>query len=403
MYPMFGKKSITVCSITRTRITMTMMTLANKELVVDKREEKACTPNMYPVFFSALRNEFGVKRVRLLIPEEDAFVKLVTFPKGTVVARSMVIEKAKEVTAEMTVDGFMDWRQVEIAGDGVGVQIYVVKKETLAPILTACQQAGVIVEACEPPSFAMARMASKVHEPFILVYPPVKPEFICAVSGGKVLEVMRVNPLESLEETKHACIAQVATMWGIPIKAIATNMPDPVVGLASKTEYTGSAMDVLESAEEEEKKVGERKRLPLPILIGGIALLVVAIGFFSISLWKGSRGKPSSTTTVASGITPSPTQMPVVRTALLVEVQNGSGEAGLAGKGKKVLEDIGYTTVTTANADNYGYQGVTVKAKTTAVGAFVLTDLKVTYPNASASSTLLDSTSPVDAVVILGK
>ena len=378
-----------------------MMSLANKELVVDKRVEKACTPNMYPVFFSALRKEFGVKRVRLLVPEEDAFVKLLSFPKDTVVTRSIVIEKAKEVTAEMTVDGFMDWRQVEIAGDGVGVQVYVVKKETLAPILTACEQAGVVVEACEPPSFAMARMASKVHEPFILVYPPVKPEFVCAVSGGNVLEVMRVNPIGSIEEAKHACITQVAKMWGIHVRAIATNMPDPVVGLASKTEYTGSDMDVLRSTEEKVEAKG--KRLPLPILIGGIALLVVAIGFFSINLWKGSRGKPSSTTPVVSEITPSPTEMPVVRTALSVEVQNGSGEAGLAGKGKKVLEDIGYTTVTTANADNYDYQGVTVKAKTTAVGAFVLTDLKETYPNASASSTLLDTASPVDAVVILGK
>jgi surface antigen len=276
-----------------------------------------------------------------------------------------------------------------------------VKKEILAPIITACEQAGVVVKACEPPSFAMARMASKVHEPFILVYPLVKPEFVCAIRDGKVLEVVRVDPLGVLEETKRTCIAYVAKMWGIPVRAIATNMPDPVVGLASKTEFTGVDMDVLNIPTENEEK--EIKRLPLPAIIALIAILVVAIVLFSVRLWNSSSGKVPLSTTASSQIIPTPTETPVVRTDLKIEVQNGSGVAGLASKGKKVLEDAGYTTVTTANADNYDYVGVTVKGKTTAVSVFVVSDINTSYPSASASSTLLDNTSPVDAIVILGK
>jgi hypothetical protein len=401
--PMFGTKKITVCGITHTSITVTTFVSSGKGLVVETKVEKACTPNAYPSFFSALRSELGVKRVRLLLPEQDTYLKLITFPKDTVVNRPLIIQKANEVIPESIVDGFMDWKQMPMTGDTIGVQVYVVKKEVLAPILTACEEAGIIVEACEPPSFAMARMAARVHEPFLLVYPQVKPEFICAVQDGKVLEVMSVDPLGSLEETKHTCIAYVTKIWGITIKAIATNMPDPVVGLASKTEITGVDMDVLNIPTENTRE--KPKRLPLPVIIGIIIVLVLAIVFFGSKLLDSTRGKSSTISTVSSNatVTPAPTEAPVVRKDLAIEVENGSGVAGLAGKGKKILEDAGYTTVTTANADNYDYVGVTVKAKTAATAAVVVSDISSSYPSATASSTLLDTSSPVDAIVILGK
>lgn len=392
---MFGKKKIIVCSITHTGVTTTIFSASGKGLIVEKKIEG--------ITFGSLRSQFGIKSVRLLLPEEDTYLKLLTFPKDTVITRALVTEKAKEIIPEPIVEGFMDWKQVQMGKDEVGVQVYVVKKEVLAPILSSADDAGIIVEACEPPSFAMARMASKVHEPFVLVYPPVKPEFICAVQEGKVLEVMSVDPLASLEDTKHTFIDYVNRMWGIQVKAIATNMPDPVVGLASKTEITGVDMDVL-NIPTEETHTKEKKRFPLPVIVGIIVLLVGAIGFFNIRLWTSQKGKTVGDTVspqVTSVLTPTPP--PIVRSDVLVEVQNGSGVAGLAGKGKKVLEDAGYTNVTTANADTYDYEGVTVKGKTASIASFVVTDIKETYPSASASSTLLDGTSPVDALVILGK
>lgn len=329
---MFGKKKITVCNVSHTSITATIFSLTNKRLVVEKKVENTS--------FQALRSDFGIKRVRLLLPEGEE------------------------------------------------------KKVVLDTIVKTAGDAGIIVEAYEPPSVAMARMASKVHEPFILVYPPVKPEFICAIQDGNVLEVMPVDPLGSLEDTKHTFIAYVANTWGISVRTIATNTPDPVVGLASKTELTGQDMD-------------EKKILPLPLIIGITALLVVAIGFFSVRLWNSQRGKtPTISPQVSVTLTPTASNVadaPVVRKDLKIEVQNGSGVAGLASKGKKVLEDAGYTTVTTANADNYEYKGVMVKAKTAAISAFVVSDIKDTYTNATVSSTLLDTTSTVDAIVILGK
>lgn len=318
---MFGKKKITVCNVSHTSITATIFSLTNKRLVVEKKVENTS--------FQALRSDFGIKRVRLLLPEGEE------------------------------------------------------KKVVLDTIVKTAGDAGIIVEAYEPPSVAMARMASKVHEPFILVYPPVKPEFICAIQDGNVLEVMPVDPLGSLEDTKRMFIEYVAKTRGITVKAIATNIPDPVMGLAMKTDI----------------KKSEKIPLPLPLIIGSIVFLVVAIGFFSIRLQK----SPSIVSPQIMLLTPTPTEVLIVRGDIKVEVQNGSGIAGLASKGKKVLEALGYTTVTTANADNYEYKGVMVKAKTAAISAFVVSDIKDTYTSATVSSTLLDDTSLVDAIVILGK
>lgn len=309
---MFGKKKITVCTVTPAGITATILSQTKNGLVVEKKVENTT--------FGALRSDFGVKRVRLLLPEQAA-------------------------------------------GD---------------PILSSASDAGMVVEAYEPASVAMARMASHIHEPFLLVYPLVKPEFICAIQDGNVLEVARVDPLRSLEETKQTFIEHVTETLGITIRAIATNVPDPIVGLAMKKD--------------------EEKSFPLPLIISGSVFFVVAIGFFGIRLWNSS---PTVSPEVI--LTPTPIEAPIMRGDVKVEVQNGSGVAGLAEKGKKVLEDAGYTTVTTANADNYEYQGVTVKGKTATVAAFVISDIKETYKNASASSILLSSTSPVDAIVILGK
>lgn|GEM_PF-2116021 len=400
---MFGKKTITVCSITKISITVSTCVISGKSIEVTNQVEKACTPQAYSAFFSEIRSKLHVKQVRLLLPESDTYLKLLTFPKGTVVTRALVGEKIKEIIPETIVDGFMDWKQVQMDKDEIGVQVYVVKKEILAPILTACDEAGIEVVACEPPSFAMARMAIKVHEAFILVYPSVKPEFVCAIQDGKVLEVMSVDPLGSLEETKHTFIDYIAKTWGIAVHAIATNVPDPVIGLATKTELTGDDMDVLNIPVEHGEKPG--KRLPFPVIIGIIVVLVVGIGFLSLKLWNGARGNKGTIASVVPQATsaPTPTETPIVRENIKIEVQNGSGVVGLAGKGKKVLETAGYTAVTTANADNYDYTGVTVKGKTPGTAAFVVLDIKTAYPSASASSALLDSASTVEAIVILGK
>ena len=92
------------------------------------------------------------------------------------------------------------------------------------------------------------------------------------------------------------------------------------------------------------------------------------------------------------------------RSTLSVEVQNGSGETGVASKGSDVLKGFGYKVIGTGNADNFDYQNTTIKVKSTKTNFLSLLkkDLGFSYTVGSTSADLASS-STADALVIIGK
>ncbi|MEK7451096.1 MAG: LytR C-terminal domain-containing protein [Patescibacteria group bacterium] len=92
------------------------------------------------------------------------------------------------------------------------------------------------------------------------------------------------------------------------------------------------------------------------------------------------------------------------RNKLSVTVQNGSGTEGAAGKAADILKEFGYNIASTGNADNYNYQGVTIKVKKDKANFAELLkkDLAKDYAVATTSSDL-SSSSPTDALIIIGK
>jgi len=92
------------------------------------------------------------------------------------------------------------------------------------------------------------------------------------------------------------------------------------------------------------------------------------------------------------------------RSKLSITVQNGSGIEGVAGKASKILQDLGYNVASTGNADNYNYEGVTIKVKKENEKFLDLLkkDLSRDYVIKTGSSDL-PSTSPTDALIIIGK
>ena len=116
--------------------------------------------------------------------------------------------------------------------------------------------------------------------------------------------------------------------------------------------------------------------------------------------------KPTPTDTP----TPKPTSNPVDKTTgldrskLSVTVQNGSGQAGVAGTGSNFLKQLGYNVVSTGNADNFDYTNVSVSIKNSESEYLDLLkkDLGTGYTVASTSSNL-ESGFSSDALVIIGK
>lgn len=92
------------------------------------------------------------------------------------------------------------------------------------------------------------------------------------------------------------------------------------------------------------------------------------------------------------------------RESLTIAVENGSGEAGVAGEMADVLRDLGYTVSSTGNADDFDHEDVTIQVKSTKARYLDLLekDLAGSYTVAEATSDLAGSAS-TDALVIVGK
>ena len=153
-----------------------------------------------------------------------------------------------------------------------------------------------------------------------------------------------------------------------------------------------------------------------------LTILVLLVAFFSYRIFgtkeKGTISqKPAIATptpTSIPGVTTTPTLVPTLdpvdqatgldRSQLSVTVENGSGEAGVAGKGADTLKHLGYNVTGTGNADNFDFTNVViqVKAGSSDYVDLLKTDLSLSYTIGSSSADLPDSFSS-DALVIIGK
>lgn len=87
-----------------------------------------------------------------------------------------------------------------------------------------------------------------------------------------------------------------------------------------------------------------------------------------------------------------------------IAIQNGSGEAGVAGSASDILTSAGYTVVSTGNADNFDYTGVTIQVKATKKS--ILTGIEDALNEdytVSKSTSDLPTDASYDALVIIGK
>lgn len=108
--------------------------------------------------------------------------------------------------------------------------------------------------------------------------------------------------------------------------------------------------------------------------------------------------------------TPKPTANPVDKTTgldrskLSVEVQNGSGQVGVASRASDFLKSLGYKVAAVGNASNFEYENVfiSVKADAEKYLSLLKSDLSSQYTIGSTSATLSASSS-ADALVIVGK
>ncbi len=168
------------------------------------------------------------------------------------------------------------------------------------------------------------------------------------------------------------------------------------------------------------------KRLIFLLVFVVIVLLLLGSRFLSSSNQEDLSPTPSPTEFLLPTDTPTPseeaelseTPTPSVkptsnpvdkssglnRSQIKVAIQNGSGEAGVGAKASDYLKGLGYNVVSVSNADNYDYQGATVRVASTKSDflALLKKDLGFNY-TVSNSSSDLSSSSSAEALVIIGK
>ncbi|HVA96790.1 MAG TPA: LytR C-terminal domain-containing protein [Candidatus Acidoferrales bacterium] len=137
--------------------------------------------------------------------------------------------------------------------------------------------------------------------------------------------------------------------------------------------------------------LGSTAKHPAPILTNPVPTETMPVTPTPAS----SSATPIVTAVVTSGPSINPT-------ALKVSVLNGSGVAGIADKMASALKTAGYTNVTTGNAKDFTYTGITIYAKKQEYLQQVKQD--VTSLNSSVKITSgVDATIPNDVEVIVGK
>lgn len=145
--------------------------------------------------------------------------------------------------------------------------------------------------------------------------------------------------------------------------------------------------------------------IPTALLFG--ALVGGLITYFSgISKLDDGNTTPSPIATVVPSVEPSPvasSSASFKRETVKLQVLNGSGVSGLAGKAKTYLESLGYKDVITGNASvsNLTETTISVKESKKDLVENIRTDLAKNYKVAKETETLI-ATSKYDFVITLG-
>lgn len=167
---------------------------------------------------------------------------------------------------------------------------------------------------------------------------------------------------------------------------------------------------------EEEEKSGSRKLIFIILIIIVLVLGLIAGGVFVYkNALKGTKEVPEPTpvppsptpTMTTEEFTPSPTASPsaeIKRGDFKIQVLNGSGVAGVAGRALEFLEGLGYKDIEVGNADSYDYEEteVSIKEEKKDYLDLLLKDLEKEY-TLSTKTAALDEGSDFDAVIIIGK
>ena len=179
---------------------------------------------------------------------------------------------------------------------------------------------------------------------------------------------------------------------------------DDEVGEVKKEESKKTSLEIF--SPEEEKPNYLWIIIPTALLVG--ALVGGLITYFSGLSRLNSQNQtpvPTAVSTPETVATPAPeSKTDIKRSDVKVQVLNGSGTSGLAGKAKTYLEGLGYKDVAVGNASSSDFAETEIQIKDSVKGFLdtITTDLSKNY-TVSKETKVLTASSKFDIVITLGK
>jgi len=194
-----------------------------------------------------------------------------------------------------------------------------------------------------------------------------------------------------------------------------TPQHEEVATVESKEPQKNEVVEMAKAVDSEPEVVEEYDKpnylwiiVPTALLVGALVggLITYFSGIANLSTDSSSSPTPMASVepaTVTSEATATP-KSTFKRDGLKVQILNGSGVSGAAGKAKTLLEGLGYVTVETGNASTSSFEMTEVATKEASKEylELVIKDLSKEY-EATAAAKVLPTSGKYDIVVTLGK
>lgn len=277
-------------------------------------------PDLLTRAFQVIKDRYHATSIRLVLEDDLSHTFDVEIPidvSGTS-ERDQVEGKLREQQPGVLTAGNWDYKLKTESASGKVMTIFVPVQEIFLQFTEAANKVGIEIEAVEPISLSTDRDPN----PFLGM--AKKADLI-----GEDREVLNIQPIFTPQQEP-------------------SQLPSPAPEVESVNPPSTKP------------KLGKTTLIILAVIL--VALLAFGV---VAAVRKGSTPEPSPTPSplATPAPSPSPTPEPVVMSDLQVNVLNGSGVPGEAGKVAKLLEELDIVEPDTGNAENYDYTTTYVSLK----------------------------------------
>jgi len=360
-------------------------------------------------------------KFRVLLADDLVYITSFYISSNVPNERQVVLEKAKEHIPEDLKQISWDFKEIQVQQKDprtTGLKTI----QVVAPVSSfmrnfdeAIKKSGIIVDAVEPTSYALSRIVKEEKEPQLIINFQDKTSLVFC-HQGLVLAVKtsliqpnstQINNFINFNKDRFGIVPAKIILSGKVEEVIIEGYKierrnlDPFISVALKKDIKGPDEKVLNIDILPLKKSLSKKFYISLILIFVVTLLLILVGLFFVK--KSTFRTQEKVVLITKTPTPSPTPI-LNKQEFTIQILNGSGGSGVAGKMETLLKNDGYEIAGLGNADNFDYLQTEIRVKEKVNNIFfdsLKKTLEIDYKIVKGKP--LTQEEKTDIVIIIGK